>query len=297
MLSEHSQRYIGRFAPSPTGPLHLGSLYAALASYLHAKAQQGKWLLRIDDLDTFRNVPSAAPRIIEALQIYGLHWDDSIFYQSQHLASYHTVINQLLAQNLVYPCRCSRKSLANTPIYPGYCLHRQVETNTAHALRIKTTNITLGFDDEIQGQLIQSIAEQYGDFIVKRKDNIIAYQLGVVIDDYRQNISHIVRGFDLLDSTPKQLFLQQLLGYPTPTYCHVPLIVDQQGNKLSKQAFAQAVSLKNPEKTLYLLLTLLKQNPPVILKSASVPTMIQWAIENWQSQPLKKIRAINEGIH
>jgi glutamyl-Q tRNA(Asp) synthetase len=277
--------------------LHLGSLYAALASFLHAKAQQGKWLLRIDDLDTFRNLEGATESIIHTLQVYGLHWDGPVFYQSQHLTSYYTIVDQLLEQNRVYPCSCSRKSLMASSIYPGYCLQKSIATDAAYALRIKTSPINIDFNDEVQGQHQHALAEQHGDFIIKRKDNIIAYQLAVVIDDFRQNISHIVRGFDLLDSTVKQLYLQKILNYPSPVYCHVPVLVDQQGNKLSKQTFAQAVSLDHPEKTLLLLLGLLKQNPPSNLITASVPSIIDWAVENWQSQTLKKIRAINRGIY
>lgn len=231
------------------------------------------------------------------MQSYGLQWDDAIFYQSEHQDDYQNTVSQLLEQKLVYPCVCSRKSLSGHPVYPGYCLDRQLDPNAAYALRIKTTDIKLSFIDEIQGQHSHALRQQHGDFIVKRKDNIIAYQLAVVIDDYRQNITHVVRGFDLLQSTPKQLFLQQVLGFPSPAYCHVPMIVDQQGNKLSKQTFAQAVSSKNPEKILCLLLSLLKQNPPANLKTTSVHNIMQWAIENWHPEALKKIRAINRGIY
>lgn len=268
-----------------------------MASFLQARAKQGKWLLRIDDLDTFRNVSGAAESIIETLQAYGLHWDDAIFYQSEHLENYHAIIKQLLEQKSVYPCVCSRKSLSGFSVYPAYCLNRQVDPNLPYALRIKVADIELAFTDEMQGQQIYSLHQQHGDFIVKRKDNIFAYQLAVVIDDYQQNINHVVRGFDLLQSTPKQLFLQQVLGYPSPVYCHVPMIVDQFGNKLSKQTFAQAISSKNPEKTLFLLLNLLKQNPPANLKTTSVHNIMQWAIANWHPQALKKIRAINRGIY
>ncbi len=253
--------------------------------------------MRIDDLDTFRNVSGAADSMIEILQVYGLQWDDAIFYQSEHLDNYHAIIKKLIAKKVVYPCVCSRKSLFGHPVYPGHCLNRQIESNVAYALRIKTADIKLSFADEIQGYQTHSLQQQYGDFIVKRKDNIIAYQLAVVIDDYQQNISHVVRGFDLLPSTPKQLFIQQVLGFPSPAYCHVPMIVDQYGNKLSKQTFAQAISSKNPEKTLFLLLNLLKQNPPENLKTTSVHNIMQWAIANWYPQAIKKIRAINRGIY
>lgn len=296
-VSPEAQNYIGRFAPSPTGPLHLGSLYTALASFLDAKAQQGKWLLRIDDLDHFRNAFGAANSIIETLRIYGLHADAPVLYQSQQPKNYAAIIRQLLKQGLVYPCICTRKSLAATPVYPNYCRTKSIQTDTVpHALRLLSKAVTIGFDDGVQGQQLHAMAQQHGDFIVQRKDRVIAYQLAVVIDDFRQKISHVVRGSDLLESTPKQLFLQQLLGYPSPAYCHLPMLVDAQGNKLSKQTLAPAVATKQPEKTLFLLLTLLKQNPPLALKDASVATIMQWAIEHWKLEPLKKIRAIKSTI-
>lgn len=203
----------------------------------------------------------------------------------------------MLKLDLVYPCTCTRKSLQNYAIYPGICLKKKPKPDQAYALRIQSKNTEISFNDEIQGQQVFSASDQLGDFIVKRKDNVIAYQLAVVVDDYQQNITHVIRGFDLLDSTPKQIFLQQLLGYPTPNYCHVPIITDSQGCKLSKQSFADAVSTEKPEKTLFLLLQLLQQNPPALLKTASVKEILEWAVNNWQSQQLKKIRAINNGIN
>ncbi|MCK5188740.1 MAG: tRNA glutamyl-Q(34) synthetase GluQRS [Methylococcales bacterium] len=295
MVNTKNSRYIGRFAPSTTGPLHLGSLYAALASFLDARAKGGLWLLRIDDSDTPRHVSGATEGIINTLQLYGLEWDDSVCYQSNHQQTYQTIITRLIAQNLVYPCTCTRKALAsnNSAIYPGFCLNNQQKNDLAHSLRIKSEAIEIVFDDELQGHQCHNIAQQHGDFIIKRKDNIIAYQLAVVIDDHLQNITHVVRGFDLLDSTPKQIFLQQILGYSTPQYTHVPVIIDKEGNKLSKQTFAQAVPTESPHKTLYLLLELLKQNPPASLKNTTVNEVLNWAIEHWTPETLKKIRAIN----
>ncbi|MCK4842538.1 MAG: tRNA glutamyl-Q(34) synthetase GluQRS [Methylococcales bacterium] len=291
--------YIGRFAPSPTGSLHLGSLYAALASFLHAHANNGKWLLRIDDLDHYRNAPGASDSIIHTLDSYGLHWDEPIYYQSKHQESYHTVVDQLKKQHLVYPCSCSRKMLSpySSSIYPGFCLKTQINhQDLPHSLRIKSQAIDMIFEDQLQGTHNCAIASDHGDFIISRKDHIIAYQLAVVIDDYQQNITHIVRGFDLLDSTPKQIFLQQLLTYPTPQYCHFPVITGKNDVKLSKQNLAQAVSTEKPEKTLFLLLELLNQNPPPQLKKASIKELLDWAIAHWQVAPLKKIRAIKQQI-
>lgn len=275
--------------------MHLGSLYAALASFLDARAKAGKWLLRIDDSDTPRHVSGSAESIINTLQIYGLEWDDAIRYQSDHQEIYQTIIARLFAQKSVYPCTCTRKALAanNSAVYPGFCLNSQQQDDLPHSLRIKSKAIEIVFNDELQGRHCDNIAQQHGDFIINRKDNIIAYQLAVVIDDHLQHITHVVRGFDLLDSTPKQIFLQQILGYSTPQYTHIPVIIDKQGNKLSKQTFAQAVPTESPHKTLYLLLELLKQNPPPTLKNTTVNEVLNWAIENWNPEPLKKIRAIN----
>jgi len=253
--------------------------------------------LRIDDIDSPRIVTGASDSIIATLQKYGLQWDGPIYYQSDNVTSYQAIIEQLISQQLVYPCSCSRKSLSalKTSVYPGTCRHIKEQT-TPCSLRLKTKDIELFFNDELQGQQSINIAQQHGDFIISRKDNITAYQLAVVIDDHKQNISHVVRGFDLLDSTAKQIFLQNTLGYKTPTYCHVPIITDQQGHKLSKQKCAQAVSTDNPQKTLFILLELLQQNPPQYLKKATIPQIINWAIEHWHSAPLKKIRAINNNI-
>lgn len=286
-------QYIGRFAPSPTGLLHLGSLYTALASFLHARANQGLWRLRIDDLDHCRNINTAHEAIIETLQGYQLHWDGEVYYQSQHLEAYQTAITQLKQQQAIYPCTCSRKSLShyNTTIYPRIC--RQHPTSkTPFALRLKTNNRTIHFNDELQGLQACQLAQHVGDFIVQRKDHVIAYQLAVTVDDYQQNISHIIRGCDLLDSTPKQLFIQHGLGYTAPSYCHLPILTNQQGEKLSKQTCAEAVSINQPEKTLLLLLKLLHQNPPKSLKNASVNTLINWGVEHWQPHFLKNISAI-----
>ena len=259
---------------------------------MHAKAHQGQWILRIDDLDTPRNVSGATECIIETLQHYGLHWQGDIQFQSDRLDHYEKIIALLRQQQLAYPCSCSRKQLAGAVIYPQFCREQPINTDTPHALRIKTHPQAISFDDELQGHFCHDIAEQHGDFIIKRKDNITAYQLAVVIDDYQQNISHVVRGFDLIEQTPKQLYLQSLLGYPAPTYCHVPIITHQNGEKLSKQTCAEAVSQKTPQKTLFLLLELLKQKPPNSLKNASVTNTLDWAAEHWQIRHLRNIQSL-----
>lgn len=245
--------------------------------------------MRIDDLDTPRNVTGATESIIETLQAFGLDWHGSIEYQSHKHTHYHSIISELNLQGLAYPCTCTRKILSTSPVYPGTCRNTQQNRSHPHSLRVISKDISISFTDELQGTLSHNMANQDGDFIIKRKDNITAYQLAVVIDDYQQNITHVIRGFDLLDSTPKQIYLQSLLNYPTPHYCHVPIVTDERGTKLSKQSFAQAVTTINPEKTLFLLLTLLKQSPPVNLKSASIKDILNWAIEHWQIAPLKRI--------
>ena len=284
------QPYIGRFAPSPTGPLHFGSLYTALASFLQARSQQGLWLLRIDDLDTPRNIKGSADSILKTLDAFGLHWDDSVVYQSQYLDVYHEILDQLVKDKLIYPCTCSRKTL--TAIYSGVCRDKQTLPNSPYSLRIKTDNRIISFKDELQGLISHNLAEQHGDFILKRKDQIIAYQFAVVIDDDRQHINHVVRGFDLLDSTPRQIYLQQILGLVTPDYMHVPVIIDEQGYKLSKQTRATAVDLKKPHAVIFELLTLLKQNPPSELQHAPSTELLSWAIEHWNPAMLKNLTAI-----
>ncbi|MEY3107373.1 MAG: hypothetical protein RIT35_1551 [Pseudomonadota bacterium] len=284
------QPYIGRFAPSPSGPLHFGSLYTALASFLQARSKQGLWLLRIDDLDIPRNIKGAADSILKTLDIFGLHWDQSVFYQSQLVDIYQEVLDELFKENLIYPCTCSRKIL--TDIYSGRCREKHGEPQNPYAYRLKTDSRVISFNDELQGLISYNLAT-HGDFILKRKDHIIAYQFAVVIDDNRQQINHVVRGYDLLEATPRQIYLQQILGFDTPRYMHVPVIIDEQGYKLSKQTLATAVDLKNPSKIIYEVLTLLKQNPPTELQQAPVTEMLNWGIKHWDPILLKSCRSIS----
>ena len=258
-------------------------------------------MLRIDDLDTPRNTKGSVDSILKTLDAFGLHWDNSVYYQSQQLDAYNDSLDQLNQNKLIYPCTCSRKTLASvdrnqTPpdIYPGTCRGKYIPPSTPHALRIKTDNSIIAFQDELQGSISSNLAEQHGDFILKRKDQIIAYQFAVVIDDSLQNINHVVRGIDLLESTPKQIYLQQLLGLPTPDYMHVPVIIDAQGYKLSKQTRAQAVDFKTPHEVIFELLVLLKQNPPVELKHAPASELINWAQKHWNPASLKNSRAISQ---
>lgn len=286
------QPYIGRFAPSPTGPLHLGSLYTALASFLQARSQQGLWRLRIDDLDTPRNRPGAVDSILTTLEAFGLHWDGAVAHQSQQLDYYQQALDQLAQKQRVYPCTCSRKDLAGP--YPGTCRTKTCLPASPYALRIKTDAHTLCFEDALQGTVCQNLAE-HGDFILKRKDQIIAYQFAVVLDDELQQVNHVLRGYDLLECTPRQIFLQQQLGLSAPHYLHVPIIVDGQGYKLSKQTLATAVDVRHASAVLFGLLGLLRQNPPQALQGAPVAELLSWAVAHWNPRLLEPCAAICQG--
>ena len=287
MLNSH---YTGRFAPSPTGHLHFGSVYTALASFLEARTHQGLWRLRFDDLDTPRNVLGAANHIQQTLETLGLHWDGEVDYQNWHLDDYHAVLMDFMANEQIYRCQCSRKDL--TAIYAQTCRNQHIPANDPHSLRLKTDNREIIFDDYLHGQISQNLATQHGDFILKRKDNVIAYQFAVVLDDIRQEVNHVVRGIDLLDATPKQIYLQQLLNLPTPHYLHIPILVDAKGHKLSKSTLATAVDLTTPNRVLFQLLRWLKQNPPLELENEKVDNILKWAIEHWDVARLKSIEQI-----
>jgi glutamyl-Q tRNA(Asp) synthetase len=244
-------------------------LFTALASFLYARSHAGLWLLRIDDLDTCRNMAGAVSSILETLEAFGLAWDGSVYYQSDHVDSYEHYLAELEKNQFVYRCSCSRKMLDDLSyednpdvknlVYPGICRDKAISTNTPHAIRIKAKPSILSFHDGLQGLISHNLAVQQGDFILKRKDEIFAYQFAVVVDDALQKVNHVVRGCDLLEETPKQIFLQHTLGLPTPTYTHVPIVVDDQGYKLSKQTLAREVDSQSPNKTLFDLLVLLKQ--------------------------------------
>ena len=283
------QTYIGRFAPSPTGPLHLGSLYTALASFLDAKSQHGLWLLRIDDLDTPRNIAGATELILNTLEVFGLHWDGGVVYQSQSIKHYEEALHRLARAQLIYACQCSRKSLAMDG--PCECRAKVLDLTIPHAYRVKTDTRQIAFTDQLQGLISENMSDQT-DFVIKRKDQIIAYQFAVVVDDHLQGITHVVRGYDLLASTSKQIYLQQLLGLPTPHYMHVPIIMDAQGFKLSKQTLAEGVDINKPEQLLHELLGLLRQNPPIAFRHASVQEQLNWGIAHWNPKALSDCQTI-----
>lgn len=291
--------YRGRFAPSPTGPLHFGSLLAALGSYLDAKHHRGSWLLRIEDLDTPRTVPGAADDILRTLERFGLHWDETVIYQSQRTETYAAALQQLQNIGAAYPCACTRKEIADSAlhgidgqIYPGTCRNGIPAGREGRAWRVRSDDRPLTFNDAIQGRITQNLESEIGDFVVKRADGIFAYQLAVVADDAFQNITHVVRGADLLASTPRQIHLQRLLGLPTPHYLHLPVAVNAQGEKLSKQTLAEPVASANPRELLMLALNFLRQNPPAELAACDVTAILKWAERNWNKKNLNGVTHI-----
>lgn len=233
----------GRFAPSPTGPLHLGSLVAAVGSWLFARAANGRWLVRIEDIDTPRVVPGSAEEILAALRRYALDWDGEVVWQSRRTALYERALHELRAKSLVYDCACSRADLQRVasapvggePVYPGTCRNGIAPGKTARAIRFRAPDENLAFDDLLVGPQQENVAERTGDFVVRRADGLFAYQLAVVVDDAEQGVTQVVRGADLLASTPRQIALQRALGYPTPAYAHLPLVVHADGSKLGKR--------------------------------------------------------------
>ncbi|WP_326861154.1 tRNA glutamyl-Q(34) synthetase GluQRS [Noviherbaspirillum sp.] len=249
-------RYIGRFAPSPTGPLHFGSLVAAMASYLDAKAHGGTWLVRIEDIDEARTVPGSAESILQTLAAFGMLPDDEVIWQSHRKALYQHALERL--QDHTYPCGCTRREIADSrtsfaadgaAIYPGTCRSGLAPGKAARTYRLRVPDDASGricFPDRWMGEVCQDLALEVGDFVLKRADGFWAYQLAVVVDDGDQAVTHVVRGADLLDSTPRQIYLQRLLQLPTPAYLHVPVVVNERGEKLSKQTGARGLDLANP---------------------------------------------------
>jgi glutamyl-Q tRNA(Asp) synthetase len=282
-------RYRGRFAPSPTGPLHFGSLVAAVGSFLEARTRGGEWLVRIDDLDPPRVVPGAADAILGALEACGMRWDGAVVRQSARGAAYHGALHRLRGRGAVYPCACSRREIADSalagvegPVYPGTCRDGLPAGRAARALRLSTRGARVVFDDALQGRIEHDLERDFGDFVLLRADGIYAYQLAVVVDDAEQGVTDVVRGADLLASTPRQIFLQRLLGLPAPRYAHLPVAVNAAGEKLSKQTFAAPVSARDPLPALVSALSFLGQQPPGELARATIGQLWDWAIGNWR---------------
>jgi len=298
--SVNPKMYIGRFAPSPTGPLHFGSLVAAVASFCEAKVHNGQWLVRMEDLDKPREIKGAADIILHQLEAFEFEWDDKVIYQSQRDDLYAEVLDQLNSLQLIYPCTCTRKEIADSShqlgidglIYPGTCLTHPLKPDAPRAWRIKTDNRVIDFNDAVQGYIQQNLALDVGDFVLKRADGLFAYQLAVVADDAAQGITHIVRGADLLDSTPRQIYLQQVLHYHTPEYAHVPVASNMAGEKLSKQTLAKPLETETANHAIYAALCFLGQNPPLEIKNATLSEMWHWAIIHWNAANVPKQRAI-----
>lgn len=294
-----SIQYRGRFAPSPTGPLHFGSLAAAVGSFLDARYHHGTWLVRMEDLDVPRCMPGAADDILRTLEAFGLHWDGEIAHQSQRSTPYEATLQRLKDSGAVYPCCCTRREIADSAlhgidgvVYPGTCRNGVSAGREGRAWRVRTDNCPVEFDDALQGFQSQHLASEIGDFVVKRADGMFAYQLAVVVDDAFQNITHVVRGADLLLSTPRQIYLQRLLGFATPAYMHLPVAVNAQGEKLSKQTLAPAIAIDNPVATLIKVLEFLNQQPPTELRQGSVEEILNLAVAHWRPERLKECRQL-----
>ncbi|MDP1717686.1 MAG: tRNA glutamyl-Q(34) synthetase GluQRS [Burkholderiales bacterium] len=291
--------YRGRFAPSPTGPLHFGSLVAAVGSYLEAKTRGGDWLVRIEDLDPPREVPGAADDILRTLVACGMTWDGAVVYQSTRGDAYHAALHELRQLNRIYPCACSRREIADSAIsgiegyvYPGTCRTGLPTGKVARALRVDTRGAAIEFDDAVQGRMAQNLETEIGDFVLYRVDRVFAYQLAVVVDDAEQGITHVVRGADLIDSTARQIYLQRLLGLPAPRYAHLPVAVNADGEKLSKQTLASPIDADRPLPHLVQALVFLGQQPPSDTASSSTRALWQWALENWRLERVPKLLRI-----
>ena len=291
----------GRFAPSPTGELHVGSLLAATGSYLSARSQAGRWLVRIEDLDRAREVPGAAARILRTLELFRFEWDGPVEFQSHRRDLYHLALEALQRDGRVYPCTCSRSRLARLaqtsdgePVYPGTCRTGPFGTGLPRALRFNAgaPGRRTGFSDRLQGWFEQDVATEVGDFIVLRRDGHPAYQLAVVVDDAAQGVTEVVRGCDLLDNTPRQILLQAALRLPTPEYCHLPVLTEADGTKLSKRRRSVPLDAARAPELLHDVLTLLRQSPPPELRSAGIATLWDWALEHWSLEPLRGLRAV-----
>lgn len=286
-----SKQYIGRFAPSPSGSLHFGSLIAALGSYLQAKSQKGLWQLRIEDIDPPREIQGAAADILQTLQAYGLQWDGEVIYQSQQTPSYEKILAKLKQDGLSYACSCTRKTIKlQGGLYLGNCRDKQLTTEN-NALRINLSKLgktVSQFYDQLQGHVLLNPLEVNEDFIIKRKDGLYAYNLAVVIDDINQGITEVVRGADLLHTTGKQLCLYHLLKQNPPAYIHLPLAVTAPGQKLSKQNHALAIDKNDPIPTLLKALDFLGHSMPDSTNKSSCKKILQWAVKNWNLDNIPK---------
>jgi glutamyl-Q tRNA(Asp) synthetase len=293
-------RYRGRFAPSPTGPLHFGSLVAAVASWLDARAAGGEWHLRIEDVDVPRTVPGAEDEILRTLEALDLAWDGPVVRQSERVGRYEEALDTLRSRGFVYRCRCSRREIADSGVhgidgivYPGTCRDAALPAGTPAAERFQVSRDLVAFDDRVQGRIAQSLALDIGDFVVKRRDGLHAYQLAVVVDDADLGVTDVVRGADLLDSTPRQIALQRALGFPTPRYLHVP-VAARSGEKLSKQTLAPAIDVATGAQALAAALRFLGQESP---EGDRPGAMLREAVRRWDPRrmPRGRTREVTAG--
>lgn len=297
-----SPDYRGRFAPSPTGPLHFGSLVAALGSFLDARHHNGEWLIRMEDLDPPREVPGAADDILNTLTSFGLHWDGPVIYQSTRHALYSAALERLADSGHLYGCACTRSEITGSSpngqqyIYPGTCRNGLPAGRSARALRVRVNDHVACVNDRLQGEIRQQLGREVGDFILRRADGLHAYQLAVVVDDAEQGITDIVRGADLLFSTPRQRYLQQLLDLPEPRYLHLPIAVTTRQEKLGKQTNAPAVIAGDDNRALIAALSFLRQPLPEQATHASQEELLQWATKNWDIAALPRQRELEAPV-
>ncbi len=304
MIKIHKQptAYRGRFAPSPSGPLHFGSLLAAVASYLQARKMKGEWWLRIEDIDPPREVKGASKHIIQTLKLYGFEWD-RLCYQHQRLDIYSKYINMLLDNKAAYFCACSRQEIKrynqqharNLAVYPGTC-RAGLNGKKARSIRIKIQHPDITITDAIQGRRCLNLTEKIGDFVIKRADGFFSYQLAVALDDSLQGMTEIVRGYDLYESSFSQRYLCQQLNLHSPDYAHIPVAVNAQGIKLSKQAAAKDIATEIADKTLWQALKCLGQQPPEQLKSGGLKQLWQWGLKHWDIQKIPREQTINSPV-
>lgn len=294
--------YTGRFAPSPTGPLHFGSLVAAVGSFLDARAESGCWRVRIEDVDVPRANAAATSSILRTLERCGFWWDGDIEFQSRCTERYRAAFERLRHDNRVFACACTRREIADSalgpdgaPRYPGTCRTGLPEKRDARSWRLRVEPGQVCFDDALQGRVCQDVAAEVGDFVVLRADGLFAYQLAVVVDDAAQGITHVVRGADLLDSTPRQICLQRQLGLPQPAYLHLPAAVDAGGEKLSKQTQARSIEPLRAQDVLCATLAFLGQAPPAGLGDAGLGDLWHWAIGHWDRRRLPACRTARAG--
>jgi glutamyl-Q tRNA(Asp) synthetase len=286
--TDSSAPYVGRFAPTPSGALHLGSLYTAAASYLDARAHRGRWLLRIEDLDRPREVAGAAETILRVLERFGFEWDGPVLRQRDRSELYDAALRSLRERDLTFACCCSRLQLEDELRYPGTCRKRTDFAGTPTATRLRIEPGYVEFEDRIQGRYRQEVATAVGDIILKRRDQIFAYVLAVVVDDAAQGVTHIVRGADLLDNTPRQIVLQRLLDLSEPDYAHVPVLTEPDDSKLAKSRRSVELSADAPLPQLLSIFSLLGLAPPDSLRTSCVAEVWRWAIGRWDMRNVPK---------